>query len=643
MISDAADVSSNGREAAFAGTVADSLQATPPTRICVTDLSTAETRVITSGPNIDRYPRFAPDGRQIGFLSDRHQLGDLQLYLLDSMTGVVTKTPRVDGWAEYLQWSSDGTRVLLGVAAHGADVAGTQGATTSGRPDTHTPSWMPTVTGRDDEDRWRSAWVYRLPDNSLVRIGRTGCNVWEASWCGDQAIVGVVSSAPDESSWYSARLSSIDLRTGEERELYQPRDQVGLPACSPTGTHIAFVEAVCSDRWLVAGDLKLIEASTGAIRHIDTRGVDVTCIEWRSDHRLLVAGHRGHETVFGVYDVLTGQYSDVWSSGELTSGTRLPAVAGLNDVGDCVLIAEGFSRGPELAVVRRGNYHTIRSFDVGYGEQAAAIGGIEDVEWVAPDGLKIRGWFVWPQDVAGPYPVVMHVHGGPVTQWRPNFFGFGRRGAHLLPLLKRGYALFLPNPRGSTGRGQDFARRVVGDMGGADAQDLLSGLDHLVRRGMVDRSRVGVMGQSYGGFMTAWLITQDQRFAAAVAVAPISNQVTAHLISNIPTFVSMFLDDVYTNPTGQYFKRSPVMYAHQAKTPTLNVCGALDRCTPPEEAVQFHRALLENGVESLLVRYPEEGHGIRKLPAAIDYTARIVAWFEKHMPAHRVPQDANAR
>ena len=132
--------------------------------------------------------------------------------------------------------------------------------------------------------------------------------------------------------------------------------------------------------------------------------------------------------------------------------------------------------------------------------------------------------------------------------------------------------------------------------------------------------------------MTSWLITQDTRFSAAVPVAPHTNQVSEHLLSNLPHFMSLVLQDHYTNPGGKYFERSPIMHAHKVKTPTLNVCGALDRCTPPEEATQFHNALLESGVESVLVTYPDEGHGIRKFPACIDFTARAVSWFERHMP-----------
>jgi dipeptidyl aminopeptidase/acylaminoacyl peptidase len=199
-------------------------------------------------------------------------------------------------------------------------------------------------------------------------------------------------------------------------------------------------------------------------------------------------------------------------------------------------------------------------------------------------------------------------------------------------LLRCGYAVFLPNPRGSSGQGQEFARRVVGDMGGRDVYDCLSGIDHLIAQGIADPTRLGVTGVSYGGFMTARLITQDTRFAAAVSVSPVTNWLTEHLTSNIPQWVSSFVGDHYQDPDGNYFRRSPVLYAQRAKTPTLNICGMLDRCTPAGEAVQFHRALREHGVESVLLTYPEEGHGIRKMPASIDYAARLAAWFAQHIP-----------
>jgi dipeptidyl aminopeptidase/acylaminoacyl peptidase len=203
----------------------------------------------------------------------------------------------------------------------------------------------------------------------------------------------------------------------------------------------------------------------------------------------------------------------------------------------------------------------------------------------------------------------------------------------MLLLLKRGYAFFLPNPRGSSGRGQAFAERIVGDIGGADTHDLLSGVDHLTGTGVADRLRLGVIGASYGGYMASWLVTQDARFASGIAVAPSTNLVSKYLASTIPQFVSLFFGDTYTNVTGKFLARSPIMYAEKVKTPMLSICGALDRTSPSLEALQFHRALLMNRSRSVLVTYPEEGHGIRKFPALIDYTARVVSWFEHHLGA----------
>ena len=628
QISEAAevDVTADGGHAVFSGTMVDTLEGGLPTRICRLDLATGHTQVLTFGPNADRLPKYSPDARNVAFLSDRVKAGNFQLYLLDPASGAARATPAVEGWVEYLHWSPNGQQILLGVAGHGADIAGGQGAVTSKQTAADLPSWTPIVETGDETYRWRSLWVYDLVTDRVRRISTIGTNIWEATWCGNDTLAAVVSPGPGEGLWYSARLALVNVRSGDVREIYTPRDQLGWPDSSPSGKQVAIVEALCSDRWFVAGDLRLIDTASGRVRSVDTHGVDVTYTEWRSDQTLLLAGHRGFETVVGLCDATSGTFVEVWKSHEVTAaGGFYAAVSGVNERGDCVLAGRGFLRAPEIGVIRGGEYKCVKSFDVGYATEVKVIDRVDRVTWKAKDGLEIQGWLLKPQG-AGPHPVVMQVHGGPVGHTRPQLLS-----PLMLMLVKRGYAVFFPNPRGSSGRGQAFVHHVYGDMGGADAQDLLSGLDALVERGVADPKRLGVMGGSYGGFMTSWLITQDTRFAAAIPVAPHTNQVTEHLIGNLPHFMAMITKDKWNNPNGAYFQRSPVMHAHKAKTPTLNITGALDKCTPPEEAVQFHNALLENGVKSVLAIYPEEGHGVRKFPAVIDYTARVVEWFEEHL------------
>ncbi|HEY0683674.1 MAG TPA: prolyl oligopeptidase family serine peptidase [Steroidobacter sp.] len=630
-VSDVAEVhvSADGGHVVFTGSMMSSLSEAPLTRVCSIDLHSAQMRVLTSGPRTDRSPKLSPDGRDLAFLSDRHRAADFQLYLRQMSSGAVKRTMPVEGWVEYLSWSPDGRRILLGVAGYGADTASTKGAVVSELAERDLPSWMPTVSTGREAHRWRHVWIYDLASDSVRRVSGDGMNIWEAAWCGNDSVVVSASPDPGEGAWYSACLYSIRVDGNQHEKIYTPEDQLGGLSGSPGGAHLAFIEAVCSDRMLVFGELRIVDRATGSVRRIDTDGVNVSTTQWRSDKRLLLAGLRGFETVVGIYDTSSGKFEETWRSSQISSAGSYICVAGMGSTGDCVILSEGFDRSPEIGAIRDGEYRTIKSFDSGYSDEARCIAGLDRLTWEAPDALEIQGWLLRPRGDA-PHATVMAVHGGPVSNWRPAWLGRPRTLPFLM-LLQLGYAVFLPNPRGSSGRGQDFARRVRGDMGGADTHDLLSGVDHIVARGFADANRLGVTGISYGGFMTAWLITHSDRFKAAVPVAMVANRVSQRLTCTHTRFIDLFLEDTYNNAQGKYYGRSPIMYAHRAGTPTLNVCGALDKCTPPAEALQFHNALLEAGVRSALVTYPQEGHGVRGFPASIDYAARLAGWFVAHL------------
>jgi dipeptidyl aminopeptidase/acylaminoacyl peptidase len=224
-------------------------------------------------------------------------------------------------------------------------------------------------------------------------------------------------------------------------------------------------------------------------------------------------------------------------------------------------------------------------------------------------------------------PLVVDIHGGPVWACRNRWQG-RLRGARVL--ADHGVASLYPNPRGSSGRGAEFARLVKGDMGGEDTYDYLRGIDALVERGVADPARLGVTGISYGGFMSAWLVTQDQRFAAAVPISAVSDWYSQHRTSQIPYFDALFLDGAPSAPDGAFFRRSPAFFADRVRTPVLQLTGAIDQNTPPTQALEFHRSLLEHGKTSVLATYPTAGHGIRSFPEVIDATARYVDWFLTH-------------
>ena len=615
----------DGAAIAFTGTVFTELMGQGTSRVCLAEAGSVT--VLTDGPGEQSHPRFSPDGTLLAYLSDAAGEGDFQLRVRTLSDGQDRIPDPVDGTVEYLQFSPDGRRILLGVAGHGADRSGGEGSGTTARLAGDLPDWMPEANAGPAADQWRSAWVVDVASGASRQVSKPGTNVWEATWDGPDALLAVTSEVPGEEAWYTARLYRIDVTTGAEELRYASDVQMGWPAAAPSGGRWVIVTATSSDRWIVAGDLHVAD-DTGAPVTVDTHGVDVTCTQWLDEQRVGYMGLRGLVTVAGIYDVATGKAEETWSSNE-TTGDRYPQGRFLAD-GSIAGVLHSYSRYPELSFLRGADVVTVASLRHPGGDYLTSVGGtIEPVSWSAPDGLEIQGLLCLPEG-EGPHPLIVFVHGGPVWAYRDRW----AMGYVYTPLLvSRGYAVLHPNPRGSGGRGQAFASAVRGDMGGADTYDYLSGIDALVERGIADPERIGVTGGSYGGFMSAWLITQDQRFAAAVPMAPSTNWYSQHHTTNIPYFDVLFLADKPRARTGRYLDRSPLLFADQVATPTLQTTGALDRCTPPGQAVEFHTALLECGVESALAIYPGEGHGVRRFPALIDQCARTLGWFERHMPA----------
>ena len=617
----------SGDQIAFTGTIFADLASAPFTRLCIVDIGSGNLRQLPCPANSDRLPRWSPDGQHLAFLSDRVEAGNARLYIAPAVNLDDAKaTPAIDGFVEYFHWSPDGRKILLGVAGFGADLAGCQGgATIEGRED-ELPDWIPEIDTGDAANLWRSIYVHDLADGSTTKVSPAGLNFWEANWLGDETYLCVVSDSHSEGSWYSSELRRFSLDDAVSRTLYQPDDQIGLPCASPSGAYVCITEAVCSDRWIVCGTLKLIDTATGEISVIDTADVEVTHAIWRDDDRLLYTGHRGFDTVVAEHSVGDQTTVTHWAGTQRTLGAWYPSIWPSSR--GAIAIAESYEVAPELVALANGEANVIASFaSERSSDPNFHRASVEQFTWEARDGLQIQGWLVRPHG-NGPFPLVVDIHGGPVWQCRNRWSG-RLRGAKVL--ADHGIASLYPNPRGSSGRGQDFARLVKGDMGGEDTYDYLTACDALVKQGIADPARLGVTGISYGGFMSAWLITQDDRFAASVPISCVADWYSQHRTSQIPFFDEYFLDGSAYEAGGKFFDRSPAMFAANVTTPTLQLTGAKDQNTPPTQALEFHRSLLEHGVRSELATYPTAGHGIRSYPEVIDHTTRYVAWFLEYL------------
>jgi dipeptidyl aminopeptidase/acylaminoacyl peptidase len=617
------------------GSVYDELDGLP--RTALYEVRDGALRALTSGGGSAKAARLAPDRSTLAFLSDRAKAEVFQLYLLaDGQLGEARPAPAVPGTVEYLAWSPDGTRILLGAAGLGAEMADAQGSGTVGSGESGLPSWYPEVETGTPEDAWRSLWVYTLASGELAKVSPDGLNVWEAAWSGSGHVLAITSEQPTEDDWYSAVLSRLDIATGELTELLRSDVQLGLPAGTSDGRRAAVVEAVCSDRWIVAGDLILLDLVAGTRCAVDTAGADVTAVQWIDRARLGYIGQRHLDSVAGIADAGEGLLPETITARELAVSAQswaswfYPAGAFTSD-GQVVVVRDDYDLPQQIAIVGTGTDQVLASLaHAGTDYLRSVAGAAANVSWSAPDGTVIEGVLCTPPG-AGPFPLVLHVHGGPIGAYQRSW----TMRDHAVPLLvSRGYAVLLPNPRGSSGRGQEFAAAVVGDMGGADTHDYLSGIDAMIERGIADPARIGTMGVSYGGFMSAWLVTQDQRFKAAVAGSPVTDWYSFTFTTNIPRWGLWFLDNADPEESGnQVHTRSPVMHASRARTPTLLTAGAKDRCTPAGQSREFYQALISHGIDSELVIYPGEGHGVSRFPAVTDYLTRLVTWFERYMPA----------
>jgi dipeptidyl aminopeptidase/acylaminoacyl peptidase len=244
------------------------------------------------------------------------------------------------------------------------------------------------------------------------------------------------------------------------------------------------------------------------------------------------------------------------------------------------------------------------------------------------DGTTVQGWLMKPVGFreGQRYPLILSIHGGP-----HGMYGYGFNASFQV-YAARGYGVLFLNPRGSSGYGQRFADGTLREWGGGDYRDLMLGVDEAVRtRAWIDADRLGVTGGSYGGFMTNWIITQTPRFRAAVASASVSNLVSFYATSLYQDLIHAEFGGFPWDDFDLLWRWSPLRYVKAAQTPTLFLHGEQDNDVHITQAEEMYMALRRRGIETVLVRYPREGHGLREPRHRVDALERTVGWFDKFL------------
>lgn len=482
--------------------------------------------------------------------------------------------------------------------------------------------------------RWRRLVVVDLDAGTATPLATPGWTIWEHD-ASAGTVLAVASTDPSPAGYYEPALISIDVDTAAVDVIHRTTRQLARPRLHPGGITASVIEG----RSIVSGRVRRFDLETGASRLVDELD-DVTDIVVDGD-RTWYSGWSDR----GSFIAVTAPTPEATSADgpEATSSVAFDATLHGRDaqpsvvpLGEdrCLVVIDDVASPAELAVVDVTSATVRRLTDF----NGAVAGLIERpreraLSWRASDGTEIRGALIEPATARRPVPLVVMVHGGPTWLWS-TMYSPAESNQLALPLVAAGAAVLLPNPRGSSGRGVDFADAVAGNVGSLDADDIVTGIDHLVAEGVVDPSRVAVIGTSYGGYMAGWLGATTSRFRCAVAMACVADWCSFALTSAI----GGGFDRVYfpgadiAGAAGreQLAASSTVFHASAATTPLLVIHGDQDRVTPIGQADALVHAWHRAGAPVEQVVYPDEGHEFADPRRRRDAARRVLSFMQQY-------------
>jgi len=432
--------------------------------------------------------------------------------------------------------------------------------------------------------------------------------------------------SPAADDWTRSDVSVVDVATASVRPLAATPAAESQPNYSPDGQWIALVVTDAPPTWSGRSRVHVVPSAGGPPRPLAaTADEDPQIVGWLKDGaRIAVLETRGTTRRLSAIGMdgsapvdLTPADLMVENASLNASGTTLGFTSQATDAP-----AEAFVSDVEPFAPRR----LARVQDVG----GAAVGRTEVVTWKAGDGKTIEGLLTYPvASTAGArVPLLVVIHGGPAGVFVRSFIG-NPSPYPVAVFASHGYAVLRCNVRGSDGYGAGFRRANYRDWGGGDYRDILAGVDALVARGIADPERMGVMGWSYGGYMTSWVITQTRRFKAASVGAGVTNLMSFTGTTDIPSFAPDYMGAEHWNDFETWRKRSALFNIKGVSTPTLIQHGEADVRVPISQGYELYNALKRQSVPSRMVVYPRQPHGIQEPKLMLDAMLRNVEWFDR--------------
>jgi dipeptidyl aminopeptidase/acylaminoacyl peptidase len=589
-----------------------------------------------------RSPRWSPDGLALAFLSARADpdpapsspLPKAQVLLLSLKAGGEARrlTSLKDG-VEAFEWSPDGTRIACVSKMAAGDAV--PAARSDVRHYRHA-YYKEDGSGYDDGRRGQ-LWVVEVESGAAKQVTSDEARSVSGppAWSPDGKAVAFVAQRLDADTEENADAWVVAASGGAPTKISDTGFRVAAPTWSPDGTRIAYIAA---QDWEAIPKIRLVDAGGGKSSILAPALTFMTDIGWSADGRALYAQVpvKGEEHLVRV-EAAAGTWKTLAGEGRAVRRADVNEAAGM-----VAFVANDASHPDELFVEGidgRGERRLTHFHDALVAGKD--LPGVERLSWKSVDGWGIEGFLMKPAgwSTGRSWPMVLNIHGGPNgmygVQWNADFQA----------LAGAGYAVFYTNPRGSSGYGESFQRGVAGEWGGKAYEDIVRGVDAvLAGHAWIDRERLGVTGQSYGGFMTDWIVGHTTRFKAAVSLSGISDFVSVEgTRDGFYGHAKDFGGDLFDSFPA-YWAYSPVQFAGRVETPTLLLHGDADHRVPLLQGEEFFRALRHFGVVSELVIFPREPHSLRREPRhqveVMDWT---LYWFDRFLLGKQDAKRPNGR
>ena len=587
-------------------------------QIWVSNVDTKENIQYTFNLKSSSSPEFSPDGKMIAFLSARS--GKNQIWIINTHGGEAKKLTSEKKGVNSIKWSPDGKVIYF---LKSDDDTEEEKKSKENKTD---------VILVDKNFKYSHIYSYSFAEDTVRQItkGNFSVNNYDYSPDGKKIIFSHQDDTNINTGFINTDISIIGSDGKNFENLIIRPGLDSNPIFSGNGNKFAFISSGGKQESIGLRDVYIFDLKDREITKLyNTPNRDSNIISWSSDNKKIIISESVKTTGQLLLLPINGDNYISWSNDKYKEGVISSVVKSKNSE-YIVLCYEKLDKPVEVYISKENNISFEKLSEIN-NYDFPKLSKTEIISWKSFDGKEIEGILTYPKNYnkGSKYPVILQIHGGPAGVFSERYNG--RPGIYMTEYFsEKGYVTIKPNPRGSTGYGKEFRYANYKDWGYGDYEDVVSGVDKVIEMGIGDPDKQFVMGWSYGGYLTSFIVTKTNRFKAASMGAGLPNLISMVTTTDIQDYLVAHMGAEFWEDYETYEKHSAIYQIKNTTTPTQIIHGANDLRVPFTQGQEFYRALDRLGVDTEMVVYPRTPHGPREPKFLMDVSERILTWFEKY-------------